>query len=213
MASGRLGDPRRGKQTFRHYVETVWLPNHEIELTTRERYTYAIAKHLMPEFGGMRMIDILPEHVRTWVTNLKANGMTPTTIASNKTILSAIFTTALNDQVIFFHPCRGVRTPTVPTKVRTIATPEQFDAIYQALPDALSQLLVETDIESGLRWGELSELRPADLAVATGMLTVSRTVIQISPKFHPDGGRFLVKPYPKDKEPRRLNSAARSWPS
>ena len=38
-------------------------------------------------------------------------------------------------------------------------TPEQFDAIYHALP-ADAQLLVETDIETGLRWGELTELRP-----------------------------------------------------
>ena len=36
------------------------------------------------------------------------------------------------------------------------------------------------------------------------MLTVSRTVIQLNPKFHPDGLRFLVKPYPKDKEYRRF---------
>ena len=203
-AAGRLGDLRRGRQTFGHYVETSWLPNHQIELTTRERYTYTIAKHLMPEFGGMRMIDILPEHVRAWIASLKDAGMTPVSIASTTTVLSAIFTTALNDQVIFFHPSRGVKKPTVPTKTRTIATPEQFDAIYCALPDPLTQLLVETDIESGLRWGELTELRPADLDVAGRMLTVSRTVIQISPQFHPERGRFLVKDYPKDKEPRRL---------
>jgi hypothetical protein len=31
---------------------------------------------------------------------------------------------------------------------------------------------------------------------------VSRTVVQVDPKFHPDGKRFLLKEYPKDKEPR-----------
>jgi len=35
-------------------------------------------------------------------------------------------------------------------------------------------------------------------------VTVSRTVVQINPKFHPQGKRFLVKEYPKDKEWRRL---------
>ena len=35
-------------------------------------------------------------------------------------------------------------------------------------------------------------------------MTVSRTVVQIDPKFHPDGERFLIKPYPKDKEYRRV---------
>jgi hypothetical protein len=64
-----------------------------------------------------------------------------------------IFTTALNDQVTFLHPCRGVRTPTVPVRPRLFITPEQFDDIYEALPDDATRLLVETDIESGVRWG------------------------------------------------------------
>jgi hypothetical protein len=113
IAEGRLGDPGRGRQTFKAYVE-VWLPGHQIEATTRQSYTYSLYKHLMPEFGPMRMIDILPGHVRSWVAKLKDAGVTPVTIRYNKVLLSAIFTTALNDQVVFLHPCRGVKTPTVP---------------------------------------------------------------------------------------------------
>jgi hypothetical protein len=51
VVGGRVGDVKRGRQTFRHYVEDLWLPNHQIEITTWERYTYTIKKHLMPEFG------------------------------------------------------------------------------------------------------------------------------------------------------------------
>jgi hypothetical protein len=36
------------------------------------------------------------------------------------------------------------------------------------------------------------------------MLTVSRAVVELPPDEHPDGGRFLVKDYPKDKEYRRF---------
>ena len=91
----------------RGYVEQTWLPHHQIEVSTREAYTYSINKHLMPEFGPMRMIDILPEHVRAWISKLKDQGVTPATIRSNKIILSAIFTTAMDDQVTFLHPCEG----------------------------------------------------------------------------------------------------------
>jgi hypothetical protein len=38
--------------------------------------------------------------------------------------------------------------------------------IYAALPSEDARLLAETDIESGLRWGELTELRA--LATWTG---------------------------------------------
>jgi hypothetical protein len=37
---------------------------------------------------------------------------------------------------------------------------------------------------------------------------VSRKVIEVNPKFQPDGRRFAVKQYPKDKEYRRLKLSA-----
>jgi hypothetical protein len=63
---GRIGDPGKGRQTFRRYVEETWLPNHEVEMTTRQSYTYALYRHIMLELGNMRMIDIMPAHVREW---------------------------------------------------------------------------------------------------------------------------------------------------
>jgi integrase len=203
ISEGRLSDPRRGRQTFRRYVTEEWLPHHVIEVSTREAYTYQIGKHILPWFGPMRMNEVMPSHVREWVTALQAKGVTPASIQKLRFILSAIFTAALND-VTFLHPCKGVKTPTVPRKPLKIITPEQFDSIYEALPEPVWKLLVETGIETGLRWGELTELRVSDLEPVTRMVTVSRTVVQVDPKFHPAGQRFLVKQYPKDKECRRL---------
>ena len=65
-------------------------------------------------------------------------------------------------------------------------------------------LLVKTEIESGPRWGELTELRVRDLDVGSRLLAVSRAVVEVHPRFHPDGGRFLVKEYPNDREYRRF---------
>jgi integrase len=205
VAEGRANDPRRGRQTFEQYVERVWLPNHVMELTTRQGYAYSIRKHILPWFGPIRMIDILPNHVREWVTHLQTETRAaPKTIANLKNILSAILTTALNDQVVFIHAVKGVKAPTVPTRPLTIITPEQFDALYDNLADADSRLLVETEIETGLRWGELTELRPKDFDKTSRVFTISRAVVQVDPKFHPDGERFFVKEYPKDKEWRRV---------
>lgn len=46
---GRVGDPARGRQTFQRYVEETWRPNHEVEMTTRERYTCSL--HLAHHAG------------------------------------------------------------------------------------------------------------------------------------------------------------------
>ena len=205
IAEGRIGDPQRGRQKFAVYVTEQWLPNHVIEVSTRQGYTYQIGKHLIAYFGEMRMIDISSEVVREWITECTATGMDPKTLLNIKNILSAIFTTALNDQVVFYHPCRGVKTPRAARKELKIITPEQFDLIYDALPEAY-RLMVETDIETGLRWGELAELRVRDLEPRTRTLTISRVVVEVNEKFHPDGegNNFLVKEYPKDGETRRV---------
>jgi integrase len=176
-----------------------------MEPSTRQDYTSAIYKHIMPYFGNMKMREIYPENIQEWITWLKARGVKPRRIQYCKvSVLNAIFTTALRDNIIAIHPSRGIKTDPVPDKIREIITAEQFNAIYRNLPNADAQLLVETDIESGLRWGELSELRVKDLNFQTGILTVSRAVVELSRKNHPEGKRFLVKEYPKNKKHRRF---------
>jgi integrase len=205
VSAGKQGDPGRGKQTFETYVLDKWLPHHLLEPGVRGNYEGQIRMHLIPFFGPMKMRDIMPEHVRQWVTSMKASGASARTIEyCKRSILNAIFTTALEDQVVTIHPSHGVKTPPVPEQPRRIITAAQFDLLYQALPDADTQLLIETAIESGMRWGELTEIRVRDLDFATCILTVSRAVIELSPDDHPDAGRFLVKDYPKDKEYRRF---------
>lgn len=135
LRQGRVGDPARGRQTFQKYVEERWLPSHVLEPTTREKYTYYLAAYIVPALGPMRMADIFPEHIREWIAQMQRERRSAWTIQYCKgSILNSIFTTALNDQVTYIHPCRGVKIPTVPATPRTIITPEQFDAIYGTLP-------------------------------------------------------------------------------
>ena len=58
VAEGRTSDPQRGRQTFRRYVIEEWLPNHVIEVSTKETYTYQIGistteryLHTLPDAG------------------------------------------------------------------------------------------------------------------------------------------------------------------
>jgi len=206
--AGRIGDPSRARQPLRTYVEQDWFPNHQIEATTREGYRYALNKYILPELGSLRIGDVLPLDLREWIKRLQETpGVNPPTIVKCKLIVDAIFTTAVNDQIVPFHPGKGVKTPPVATRPRRIIAAPDYERIHDALPDDLLRLLVETDVESGLRWGELTELRMKDLDLATGILTVSRAVVQLTAKARPDGRRFVVKDYPKDKEWRRLRLA------
>jgi integrase len=110
----------------------------------------------------------------------------------------------MDDELIIVHPCHRVSADPVPEKPRRIVTGAQFDVLYKALPCADAQLLVETAIESGLRWGELTELRVRDLDFRSRIVTVSRAVVEVPKELNPAGGRFHVKEYPKDEQYRRF---------
>jgi hypothetical protein len=118
VRAGRQGDPGRGKQTFAVYVLDKWLPHHLLEPGVSSNYAGQIHKHLISFFGPMKMRDIMPEHVREWVTAMKAKGASPRTIEyCKRSILNAIFTTAMEDQVVTIHPSHGVKTPPVPSSL------------------------------------------------------------------------------------------------
>ena len=209
MSEGFHGsaEPTRGGLSLRRYIETTWLPNHVMELSTRERYTYLITKWILPELGDLPTADLMPSDVREWTRRLReVHDLNPPTIKYAKNVLDAVLTTALNDQLTFLHAGRGVKTPPVPTRPPTVLSVEQFDALYRAVDDPTMRLMLETAIESGLRWGELTELRVRDLDTHTGVLTVTRAVLHLKAATW-QGPRFVVKDYPKDKQWRRLRLA------
>lgn len=203
---GRFRELKQGRQSLRNYVETTWLPNHVMEPSTRERYIYLINKWILPELGDLPIAELMPSDVREWIRRLvEVHDLRPPTVKYAKTVLNAILTTALNDQLTFLHAGRGVKTPPVPTRPRTILSVEQFDALYEAVEDPSMRLMIETGIESGLRWGELTELRVRDLD-RSGVLRGTRAVLHLKAANH-EGPRFVVKDYPKDKQWRRLRLA------
>ena len=76
------------------------------------------------------------------------------------TMLHSVFERALVDRVVTFNPCAHTELPKkVKKKARTL-TPEEYAAILAALP-AQHRLMVETAINTGLRWGELIALKPS----------------------------------------------------
>jgi Phage integrase, N-terminal SAM-like domain len=81
---GRITDPSRGRQTLRRYVEDEWFAHHMIEASTRQSYSYLLARYILPSFGGMKMREIMPIDVRRWVLKLQDQGVSPWSIRQCK---------------------------------------------------------------------------------------------------------------------------------
>ncbi|MDO8119725.1 tyrosine-type recombinase/integrase [Isoptericola sp. b490] len=203
VESGTWFDAAAGKITFRDYVEKVWLPSRHIEVSTMAGYRSYLDKHFLPYFGDLRMYKILPSTVQDWVTQASASGLSPSSIRKYHVMLHSVFKRAVRDRVLASNPCEGTELPKVIAKRTRILTPAECERLLAEVPDRY-RLLVMTDIETGLRWGELIALRPRHIDFLRRTFTVEQTIVEVSRKHSPTGERMIVKEYPKDDETRVL---------
>ncbi len=203
VRDGAWHDHSRGQVTFAEYVETVWLPSKHVETSTLAAYRSYLDKHFIPTFGRRPMGKILPSEIQRWVTTATENGLSAASVRKYHTMLHSVFERAQRDRVVTFNPCVHTELPKVVKKKARTLTPVEYDSILAALP-AQHRLMVETAVNTGLRWGELIALKPRHLDLIKRTLSVEETVVEISIKNSPTGQRMITKPYPKDNEARTM---------
>jgi integrase len=201
VIQGRWHDSALGAVSFRDYVERDWLPSKHIEATTRAAYVSNLNKHFFPFFGSRTMAKITSSLVQDWVTEASSSGLSPRSLAKYHTMLQSIFSRAVRDRLILINPCEHTELPKRITRKSRTLTPAEFDGLIAAIPRS-HRLMVETAVETGMRWGELIALRPRHVDFLRRSVTVEETIIEVSRKYSPSGESFVVKPHPKDNEPR-----------
>jgi integrase len=114
----------------------------------------------------------------THATRRAAEGLSPRSIRKDHTMLHSIFKRAVRDQLIVTNPCEHTELPKIIAR-KTTLTPTEYGLLLGAIPDPY-QLLVETPIETGMRWGELVALRPRHIDFLRRSVTVEETIIEVS---------------------------------
>ena len=173
--AGTWRDPASGAETFAGYAAR-WLDERGLKPRTEHDYRRILDRLLLPEFGEMPLKAITPAAVRSWYARLDAG--TPVMRAHAYGLLRAMLKTAAADDLIAASPCR-IRGAGQATSTRRIlpATLAELEVIAAAMPDRL-RLMVLLAAWCGLRFGELAELRRADIDLAHGVLRVRRGVVR-----------------------------------
>ncbi|MGH3538727.1 MAG: tyrosine-type recombinase/integrase [Pseudonocardiaceae bacterium] len=168
--------PKAAPVTLRRYAD-AWLESRGLETTTREHYAQLLRDHVYPTFGAIPIPGIEPAAVRTWHAETgKRTG--PTARAHAYALLRTVLNTAVADDLIAANPCR-VRGAGQSKRVKKIApaTLAELELLTKAMPGKY-QLLVLLAAWCGLRFGELAEIRRADVDATNGVLHVRRGVVR-----------------------------------
>jgi integrase len=180
----RRPEPPRRAVTFADYAAS-WLATRKLTPLTADGYAKLLRGHLLPAFGALALDEITPAMVRGWHAQL-ATG--PTRRAHAYGLLHAILATAVADDAIAANPAR-IRGATQVKRARKIrpATLPELAAITEGMRPAY-QAMVLLAAWCGLRFGELAELRRADIDTAHGVVHVRRGVT------HPATGPVVGTP-------------------
>lgn len=213
-------DPGRSRMLFRDFVEFYRSLRTGRAKTLLDQDS-AIRTHLLPTFGTFQMREISTEAIQGWIAGL-AGTHSPHTRRSLLGQLSGILTAAVTWGYLEKHPMPGVKPP----KDALIHSREldraEFEKIHNALSGPTSKLFARTALNSGCRFGELSELRVDDIHSLDEDLPedqlpdeeliyfhVWRSVADVGADYGDDGGRFKVEPT-KNGEDRRVTLDAQT---
>lgn len=149
---------------------------------TRDHYQDLLDRYILPTFGDVALRKVTPEAVAHWYDLTAVDK--PTTKAHAYSLLRAIFATAADPTanngrpLVPFNPCgiRGGGSVERSRKIRP-ATAEEVATIVEAMPERHRLLVLLAD-GTGLRYGELAELRRGDVDTKSGVLRVRRGVVR-----------------------------------
>lgn len=131
-----------------------------------------------PWIGRLDLVDLTPARVRRWRRDLLDAGTGAPTVAKAYRLLRAVMNTAVDDELIRRNPCRIKGADKDGSAERPVATIDQVYAIAEA-GRPWCRALVLLAAFTGLRWGELVELRRHNLDLADGFVRVAGSTSEV----------------------------------
>jgi integrase len=181
---GAWADPKLGRITLAEWAKRWQATTTNLRPTTRDLYAYLLRRFLLPTFGKAALSSIDPLAVRTWLANLQAQQLNPSTVAKAYRLLSRILGAAVDAGYLLRNPCtvKGAGQERAPEM--RFATVAQIAALAEAVGDRY-RALVLVAAYGGLRWGELVGLRVKRVDLLHGRVTVAEQVAEVNGQLIP----------------------------
>lgn len=182
-------DPGRATITLGAWYEK-WVDAQLGEATTQQRDATSWRVHVKPAFGDWKVAEIGNSDIEAWVAR---KGVGVHAVIKAFQLMDRLMAAALRDRRITFNPCDGVKMPKSVAKHPDDLRPptyEQLALVRAFIPAHYRPLLIVAE-ESGLRWGELVDLRLQNVDFAAGTIQVREVIVEL------DGGKLLRKVQPK----------------
>ena len=184
-------DPKRGEITVGKWWDEWW-PNAQegIEVSTRNRKRHSWNGHIKPAWAATPLNALEYMALQTWLTQKVKGYETQRKVLE---LLRALLRDAVKDKRIPVNPAADVvvtakQTPKHPEDQRP-PTLAQYALVREQVP-VWYRPLVDFAQETGMRWGEYTDLRRCNVDLDAGLVYVREVLTD-------DDGTLLRKEIPK----------------
>ena len=208
MRRGQWVDPSAGDVVFGEWAR-AWLRGLDLKPSTRANYESNLRARVFPRFESVPISKISPASVRSWMSDLREDGLSAASIRQARQTLYASLEVAVVDGVLARNPVDVVKPPAVRARRQLFLTADELSRLAAACEDRQPTMggLVMLLGWSGLRWGEGAALRGSRVKVDRRRIKVAEAVTEVSgrlewgtPKTHESRvvvvPRFVVEDLP-----------------
>lgn len=182
----RLGNSlpaKDARETVSAFTET-WIVSalaaSDRKRNTKVLYAGVARKHILgSRLGGTGLDRVRPMHVESWIVELRAKGLSESTVRTAYTILRAVLDTAVRDGALGVNPAAAIKRPKVTSKEAAYLTVEQVRTLLAAADGSRYRPVFRLLVNTGLRRGEALALRWADVDFDGRLLRVRGTLARV----------------------------------
>ncbi|MFI1237526.1 tyrosine-type recombinase/integrase [Nocardia salmonicida] len=167
--------PSMGRLTVAE-MGTTWIAR---QVHTKESWSERVESiwrvHIEPHWGTRQLGPITRPEIRDWIAGI---DRAPSTVADIHGVLSSILSEAVDEQRIPANPAAGVQLPRRVPVDHVYLTHDQVAGL--ATECSKGAEIVMLLAYSGLRWGEMSALRPRDVDLRRRRIHVVRSASKVN---------------------------------
>ncbi len=168
LVAGTHVSPRTARMTVGEWCD-IWLTGYRTNRKSTVRQAEVHLTRIRAAFGSARLADVRPSQVRTWTSQLAAEGLADSYVYALHSRLSQVFSDAVHDGIVAKSPCSRRTSPGAGKQRPYVATTEQVWALHDAMPEHL-RAAVLLGAFAGLRLAETCGLRVSDVDFMRGIV-------------------------------------------
>ena len=174
---------------FMSFANT-WLKNvrYSVAESTYQSYQQILKQHLEPFFSSKRFTiqNVTKQDIQDFIDLKHEAGLKRETIRRMKVVLSMIFKSAIEDDLILKNPCDYVKLPKAEMQEMKFYTKDQIETLLEKIKGEEIADLVQITVGLGLRRSEVLGIKWDSIDFEHRTLTIKHTVCQIKERIESD---------------------------